>query len=332
LQVDNPRVRVLAVKKAEQGDEVVVRLVEMDGRKADMVRVSFVGSLASAREVNGAETPVGPATVRDGALVTSFTPYQPRTFALRLAPAPTRVVAPRWQAVPLNYDQAVASSDGSVGAGRFDSAGRSLPAEMLAREIAYHGVGFKLAPADRRNAVTARGQTIALPEGQFTRVYLLAAADGDQHAAFRVGDTPVDLTIQSWGGYIGQWDNRVWTTREEPVVPRAGQPAPPPGTPPRMRTVQVFKELTPGFVKRAPVAWFASHRHGTDGANEPYSYSYLYAYAIDLPPGAKTLTLPINERIRVLAVTVSDDGPSVAPAHPLYDTLERPPARVPGTR
>jgi alpha-mannosidase len=90
-----------------------------------------------------------------------------------------------------------------------------------------------------------------------------------------------------------------------------------------MRTMSEVTGMTPGFIKRAPVAWFASHRHGTDGTNEPYAYSYLFAYAIDLPAGARTLTLPDNDRIRILAVTVADEPGGVRPAHPLYDTLER---------
>ncbi len=44
---------------------------------------------------------------------------------------------------------------------------------------------------------------------------------------------------------------------------------------------------------------------------------------IEIPAGATTLTLPENERIRILAVTVSDEGGPVKPAHPLFDTLER---------
>jgi alpha-mannosidase len=90
-----------------------------------------------------------------------------------------------------------------------------------------------------------------------------------------------------------------------------------------MRTVMDFAGLTPGYIKRAPVAWFASHRHATDGSNDPYAYAYLFAYTIDVPAGAKTLTLPTNERIRILAITVANEGPLVRPAQPLYDTLER---------
>src|SRR6202012_181506 len=84
LHLSNSRIRVLAVKKAEGSDEVVLRMVELDGKPASDVRVSFASPVTAAREVNGQEQPLGNANVQDGALVTSFTAYQPRTFALRL--------------------------------------------------------------------------------------------------------------------------------------------------------------------------------------------------------------------------------------------------------
>jgi alpha-mannosidase len=44
-------------------------------------------------------------------------------------------------------------------------------------------------------------------------------------------------------------------------------------------------------------------------------------YKLQLPAGAAALTLPDNDKIRILAVTVSDEGASALPAQPLYDTL-----------
>ena len=138
-----------------------------------------------------------------------------------------------------------------------------------------------------------------------------------------MGGTPVEMTVQDWGGYIGQWDNRTWSGREMPVTPRAGAPTPAPGAPPRTRTVLEYTGLTPGFIKRAPVAWFASHRHAADGANEPYAYSYLFAHSFALPANARSLTLPDNDKIRVLAVTVAQESGEIRPVQPLYDTLEQ---------
>ncbi|MGD2122547.1 MAG: glycoside hydrolase family 38 C-terminal domain-containing protein [Gemmatimonadota bacterium] len=320
LRINDDRVRVLALKRAEETDEYVVRIVELAGEPARDVHLTFATNVAAAREINAAETPAGPAEVRDGELVTELGPYQPRTFAVRLDPPSVQATPPRTRVVSLPYDQAVASIDGSVASGRFDRSGRSLPAEMLPERVEFGGVPFDLAPATQLNAVTPLGQTLQLPAGAWNRVYLLAAADGDQTEVFQVGDSTVELTIQDWGGYIGQWENRIWSTREELVPPRAGSP---PNTPPRVRTVSEVAGLAPGYIKSAPVAWFASHRHGTDGTNEPYQYSYLFAHAIDMPPGTRTLTLPVNEGIRILAVTVTEEASRVMPAHPLYDTLDR---------
>jgi alpha-mannosidase len=317
MSVSTNRVRALALKKAERGEEVVVRLVEMNGRPAKNVQVSFAVPLVAAREVNGIEDPIGPARLDRGALVADFGPFAVRTFAVKLGPAPAGVAQPKFAAIPLSYDVYAATPDGRVPVGGFDLEGRAIPAEMLPARIAYGGIEFKLGPIDGPNAMTAQGQTLALPSGTHSRIYILAAsAAGDQTAIFKIGDKPVELTVQDWGGYVGQWDNRLWTNRQENVTnPRTGAT--------RVRTVQDYAGLVPGYIKPAPVAWFASHRHLQDGTNDPYAYSYLFAYSLEVPAEAKTLTLPDNDRIRILAVTVSDERGAVRPAHPLFDTLQR---------
>jgi alpha-mannosidase len=321
LRVSNPRVRVLALKKAESGDDLIVRIVELDGKRQNDVRISFAANVIAAREVNGQEIPLGKARVVDGRLVASFTPYQLRTFAVQLASPATKVRPPRSTPVALPYDRNISSRDGSRSAPGFDAAGRAIPAELLPRDVDFVGIHFHLGPESAANAVVAHGQSIALPAGDHKGLYLLAASsDGDQTASFVAGSKSFPLTIQDWTGYVGHWDNRLWTTKQETLPSR---PDAPPNAPARVRTATVFNGLTPGFIKRAPIAWFASHRHTADGANEPYAYSYLFAYAIDLPPGARTITLPDNDKIRVLAATVSDEDSSLVEAQPLYDTLIR---------
>ncbi len=125
-----------------------------------------------------------------GALVTSFSAYQPRTFAVKLAAAPIRVAAVRSAPVTLHYDLATASNDGTKSESGFDGKGNALPAEMLPAQITFNDVQFQLAPAKTGspNAVVAKGQTIDLPAGHYNRLYVLAAsADGDQKATFEVG-------------------------------------------------------------------------------------------------------------------------------------------------
>jgi len=256
LEVNNSRVRVLALKKAEESDEVIVRLVELDGKNADDVRLKFAAPVLAAREVNGQELPLGKATVTNGEIVTTLKPFQLRTFAVSLSKRTT-------------------------------------------------------VRAARTFALQSNGGTVSLPPGA-RRVYVLANADGDQQATFRIGDRPVEVTVQDATGYIGQWDNRTWSRKEEQLPPR---PDAPPDAPPRKRTTLECTGLNPGFIKRAPVASFV--------ANVAYEYSYVFEYAFDVPAGANTLTLPDNEKIHIKSITASDEGPAVVPAQPLYDTLER---------
>jgi alpha-mannosidase len=310
LKVSNPRIRVLALKKAEQGSEIIVRLMELDGKPQSNVRISFGTPVSAAREVNGQEQAVGAATVNGGALVTSFSAYQPRTFAVKLAAAPIRVAAVHSVPVTLRYDLATASNDGTKPQGGFDGKGNALPAEMLPAQIRFNDVQFQLASGETGvpNAVVAKGQTIDLPAGLYNRVYVLAAsADGDQKATFRVGNTGADLNVEDWGGFIGQWDDRQWTSKDT-SHDDYGQ----------------MTGIKPGYIKRADLAWYCSHHHNAAGDNVPYRYSYLFAYSIDVPAGAKTITLPDNDRIRILAMSVANENPAVKPAQPLYDVLPWP--------
>jgi alpha-mannosidase len=345
VTVDNPHIRVLALKKAEMSNEIVLRMVELDGRAAPRVQVKFAGPILAAREVNGQELPVGPATVANGVLETSFKPYQPRTFALRLGVPPAPLNPPVSKPVVLKYDLDAASNDDTQSVGGFDRKGDALPAEMLPTKLNFNGIQFNLAPAatGKLDAVIAQGQTIQLPTGDFDRIYVLAAsAQGDQKAIFRAGACSAQFTIENWGGFIGQWDTRVWKSAPESVS--AGDPphqlklrkgwevsanhaawndftySGSPWWSPRYP--QDYLGLARGYIKPATLAWYASHHHTPDGLNEPYQYSYLFAYSMELPPHATTLTLPKNDNVHILAISVAHESPEVSPVQPLYDTLK----------
>jgi alpha-mannosidase len=326
MNVSNSRVRVLALKKAEETNEVVVRFVELDGKDEKNVRVRFAAHVLSAREVTGQEQPLGAARISKGELVTDFGPYQLRTFALKLAPSRVKLSEPRSVPVSIPYDLDAAGPHGEKSQANFDGAGRSLSSEMLPRDILFGGVRFQLASGTGANALVARGQTVNLPKGKFTRLYVLAAsADGDRRATFRVGERAFDVNVQDWGGFVGQWDARQWRAGERQVPPGASAETAARIREPYYRN-DPYAEMSgirPAFIKPAPIAWFASHRHNAQGASEAYAYSYLFAYALDIPPGAKSFTLPVDDRVRVMAVTASDEGGRVRPLQPLFDTLER---------
>jgi alpha-mannosidase len=334
VTVSNPRIRILGLKKAEHSDEIIVRLVELDGKPEPDVLIRFDVPITSAREVNGQEQPVGAATIADGALETSFTAFEPRTFALRLAPPATKLASPVSQPLPLPYDLAASSNDDTKTVGGFNQEGDAYPAEMLPTELAFHGIDFQLAPAGtgKLDAVIAKGQKIALPAGEHRHVWILAASsDGDQTATFLLGSKPETITVQAWNGFIGQADTRIWKPAPDNVrkdwavsanhakwdLNDRGSISWSPRYP------EDYLGLSAGYTKRANIAWYASHHHTAAGLNEPYQYSYLFGYCLDLPPGAKELTLPSNNNIRILAISVGNEGPAITPAEPLYDKFAR---------
>lgn len=351
VTVDSPDVRILALKKAETSDETIVRLVELHGNAVPQLHVKFAGPITAAREVNGQEQPMGDANLSGGALETSLKPYQPRTFAIRLGDPPARAKAVESQPVTLKYDLAAASDDDTHSTGGFDQAGDALPAEMLPTQLNVNGVNFTLAPGGvgKDDAVVSKGQSIELPQGEFDKVYVIAASsDGDQKATFRVGNHAESLAVENWGGFIGQWDTRIWKPRPETVTEGGGRFSSEPahqvplrkdwavsanhaiwdlnnsGSPDwSPRYPEDYLGLRPGYVKPATLAWYCSHHHTPDGLNEPYQYSYLFVYALDLPAHARTLTLPANEKIRILAVSVANEDAAVKPVQPLFDTLGR---------
>lgn len=309
FKVSGSTVSLSAVKKAENSNEIVVRLQELSGKPASGVRVSAITAITSARELDGQEREIGRASLERGELVFDIPGYSLKTFGLSLAKAPVVVAAPASRAVTLTYNEDVMSTNAKRTDGQFTS-GRAMAAEQVPAKLISEGVEFILGPtADgKMNAVAARGQTIALPSGAFDRVYLIAAADGDTKGRFKVDGKPVELSIQSWRGYIAQWDNRLWHGEINELA------------------YFWFNELAglePGFTKRDNVAWYSSHTH-TAKNDDAYDYSYLFKYRIDVPAGAKTLTLPDNPKIRVFAVSMaSNTHDNVTAAMPLYDHLEQ---------
>ena len=330
LRINNSRVRVLALKKAEDTDELIVRIVELDGRPAPDVRLAFAAPVIAAREVDGQENQIGTATIVKGELATSLGRFQPRTFALKLAQPAVKLAPPQSTPIELPYDLAVSNRDGERMKAGFDGEGFALPAEMLPRELTYGGLVFRLGPPDKANAVVARRQEIPVPPGVRTLYVLAASTGGDQLVSFFAGQANIVERIQNWTGFVGQWDDRQWKETEvrlPPRTPPADVPADIAALLQRSRTrLDPYGEMlgiTPGFIKRTPIVWFASHRHTPGGTNDAYAYSYLFAYTIDLPAGVKTLTLPLNENVRIMAITGSNEPGHVKAAQPLYDTLVR---------
>lgn len=303
------RVMVNAVKLAERGDEVVVRLRELNGARAENIRVELARPVTEAREVNGVEGTVGSAEIVDGVLIASLAPYQPKAFAMRLAGVEAREKpAPVFKALRLPFDVDGISADGEAGDGSFDNSGNTISGDLLPDTLVSQMIPFVIGPRTpgAKNVVACNGQTIALPSGPFNRIYILGAAiSGPAIARFSIEGAPevrvFDVAMQDYAVPIGQWNSRLV----------AGELVEEPGL------------IAPSYINRETVAWVGTHRHGPAGENESYQYTYLYSIRLDLPGGARSLKLPQDGDIRLLGATLARvEWDDTRPAGPLYDEAD----------
>jgi len=310
---NNKQVEISALKKAEDGNEVIVRLRELDGTTANDVHISAANGIVSAREVDGQERPLGGAKVVKGELVTSVPAFSLRAFAIKLGNPPVHEAEPVSKPVDLPYNLDVVSTAKNPKDGGFNRAGETIAAEQLPSSLEVDGVKFQFGPtADgAKNALAAPLQKVTIPSG-YDRVYVLAAsAKSDAIGGFNVAVGQNSSLLlkgmdDDWAGYVGQWDNRQWNSD-------VGE---------NFTNYTEWQGLVPGYVSSAEVAWFSNHKHDPATGNEFYRYSYLYKYAFDLPAGTTSVMMPMNDRVRVLAVSVAKNRHDDAmPASDLYDKL-----------
>ncbi|MCD6288190.1 MAG: alpha-mannosidase [Candidatus Hydrogenedentes bacterium] len=305
LNIDTRQVNVQAVKMAENGSGVVVRLQELTGRPCTGVALSAARPITAAEEIDGVERPLGKKlAVHNGTLNMDFTPYELKTVLLTI-PGPDAKTDT--QPVTLKYDCDVFSYNSDREDGNFDGKGSTYPAEMIGDTVQLGNVAFSIGPRKdgENNAVACRGQSIELPAGA-TVLHMLASADVDTDVVFRAGGIDFPLTIGGWSGYMGSWDNREF----EGFVAELSY---------SLRND--LKRIVPAYVRDQRVAWCASHRH-LPATDTLYEYGYLFAYRIELPEGATSVTLPNSPFVRIVAMSVGDEGHATALQSP-FDDLHR---------
>lgn len=299
-------IQVIAIKKAEASDEMIVRLREMQGKQSE-ASIRLGQGIVSAHRVDGQEREIADATINDKALKAVLAPFSLKAFAVKLAPVSGKPAAPAATPIALPFDSQVATTNAARTAASIDDDKRSFAREQFPRELRLDGIPFTLGN-NAADAVACRGQVVNLSSKAGGLVYFLAAArNSDRPAEFTVGNTKHLLTIQSWRGYVGQWDNRLWKGE----VPEMA-----------FQWKNEWAGLEPGFIKPAPIAWYNSHYHTPQG-DAHYQYSYLFIHTLDVPTGAKSITLPNDPEILIFAATLVEGRHSpAAPAWPLFDTLK----------
>ena len=196
---DGKGVLINCVKKAEDTDEIVVRVVEADNKPHEKVVFGLAGGILSAREIYASEEEKGGATVENGKLVFDLKPYEVKSFALTLQPAEQK--ADFGTPVEIPGIQPIATSNADRGATTIPGTDFSIPEELW-KDVLYSG-GKKF---EMNGAVACNGQKLTLPEGTKNVHLLLASLEENKKASFVVGDKTVELDVAAWNQRVGIWD------------------------------------------------------------------------------------------------------------------------------
>lgn len=283
----NENVAMRALKQAEDSDAYVVRFYETAGQGSQKAQVRFAADIVEAKELNGNEEEIGAATASGNTLSFEIGSYGMKTYLVRLA-KPQAPAAQEYAAVELPYNMKTASYNAFRTEVNFDGKGNAYAAELLPETLVFRGVEFKLNDPAVANGVKCRQDTVALPAGNYNKLYLLASATRhDTKAVFTVGGKEQEVVVPYYGGFIGQWGH-IGHTQE--------------------------------YLKAADVAFVGTHKHSmVYNKDLAYDYAYMFCIELDVPAGATSFVLPANQQIVVFAATaVADQNNAVKPCTDLF--------------
>ncbi|MDR0505295.1 MAG: discoidin domain-containing protein [Dysgonamonadaceae bacterium] len=298
ISLNTDRVAIKALKKAEESDEIIVRIYELTGENQNDVKITFPANIISANEVNGIEEKTGEVSYNGNSISFNIGKFQPKTFAVRLENPSSPVAGKNPSSIKIglecnidvmSYDSK--KNDVSMGVSY------AYPAELISDTVISDGIEFAIASRSNgnRNAVYCNGQTITLPaNANAKKMYILAASKNEKgsEAEFTVDGTAYSFNVPYYAGKVAIIENEYNLETE---------------------------------YRRENIAFTATHRHNVgSNSNDSYNFMYMYKYCIALNGNASNLTLPNNRDIYVFAVSLSDNtNDDIIPASAITSLPEK---------
>lgn len=269
LKINNENAILRCCKLAEDGDGIIVRINEGSGEALKNVELTFAARILEASECLANEQAIKKADSKSKKLKFDLAPYGIKTFRIKLE-APDKKGRENFKKLDLEYNSKGFTKNESMRNVILQGSGCSLPAELCPQGFTAGGVSFKMPDTQASSDVmVARGQTIDLPKSM-TKLYIAAASTlGDRDATFYLDGREKQIKIAAMTEHFGNWD---------------------------MAGLNIKAAH-----KNAPIAFEFTHTHHPEG-DIPNGKAYFYLYEIDIR-NAKTLTLPEDNRIIILAMT-----------------------------
>jgi len=313
MKVSSDQIMVKTIKKAENSDEIVIRLQELYGKPIEDALIKFATPIVSVREINGAEEPLDNANLHEGILKLNMGEYSSKSYSIRLANSKTKLTMPKSTFVPLKFDLDGVSWDSNRTDGDFNKNGITYPAELFPDTIVSEGITFIMGPKQdaMNNILICKGNKIVLPRDRnYNKLYILAAsANGDTRETFMIDGKAVSCNIPDFQENIGQWDVLLMNGKylESDTFDRSKNVIHLENDSYKENEKTIY-ELKPAYLKSENIAWYGTHKHdGKTNRNIPYKFCYIFKLTFDLPANANILTLPENENIRIFAISLADN-------------------------
>lgn len=285
VKLNDDAVRITAVKKAQDSDEIIIRVAECSGVDRCGVEAEFSALISEAHEIRGDETLIGKAEVTDGKLCFDIGHNSVRSFALTFKKGKNTVDC--GDAVALNYNATGITDD----ANRHKSTltkGVSIPREILPEKLLFAGVEYSFS-AEEKNCIVCDGGEIEAGEGYESVHLLVASLDGDRKITFGCGNRTAEVTVPDCFEALGQWD------------------------------MMMQKET--GYIKPVPQALTLTHTHGKEG-NITAKQFCIFSAEIPLD-GETKIKLPADDGIVVFAATAVKKKSVFSKGDAHFDTLEK---------
>ncbi|MGI4788669.1 MAG: basic secretory protein-like protein [Janthinobacterium lividum] len=153
--------------------------------------------------------------------------------------------------------------------GGMDAGGTGYSSKLLGLSQTWQGVPFQLGPAGGPDAVTCRGETVPLPAGSYSGLWLLGTAINGSQMGQMLTVTYTDGTTDTLAQSFSDWFH-------------------PDSHPGESRAVKM------------------TYRNIATGEKDARTfYAYSYGFALKSGKTVKSLALPNNDSIKLLAVTLT---------------------------
>jgi hypothetical protein len=163
-------------------------------------------------------------------------------------------------------------SNGRIFRTGLDGNGYAFSANLLGPSPVWDGVSFTLGPANASDVIPGSGQTLPLPEGNFTSLLLLATAVNGSQSGLTFTVTYTDNSTANFAQSVSDW---------------------------------VGSQNYPGEFRAVNMVY----RNAGGGTNDLNTSVNLYGYSFTLNPAKtiKSITLPNDGNVMVFAITLAND-------------------------